>query len=576
MLVILFFFMSIFAVLGFHIFTADKSAQYFDTFYDSFVNLFVLLTTSNFPDVMMPYYARSKWAAFFFVIFLLVHLYFLMNLLLAVVYERFSSLEKEKFRKLLLHRRKACQQAFRLLVNRATPSSLYFVHFEGLMKYLKPRAKRQDVYLMFKTMDVDRKGFLNKDDFLQIYGACTLTWERQWSDSPWFCELKRPFERKLFQGAYKLATCKWTHMTIYTVIAASFVWHIIEAAEMSSGHTSFFGEGKSGISAWVLVGVLIFYILEMFLKMSAFGIGEYFHHSWNKFDFVIITVTVVVGCIGTFLNLNLLRIVVIRSLRLLRLFKLRKRYHDVLGTVFILMPRFTSVSLVLIIVYYFFAIIGIECFAGYRMEDCCRNTTVELYYATSSNSSGAGYYYLTNFDNIVNGYVTLFVLMAVNNWFIIMDGYAAVASEFSRLFFVSFYLITMIVLQIVVAFVLEAFIFRIQYKTKIGDKREDSLIKVEMRLSKAEIAFCTKPRGSSLLGPLVYPSVAEQDTLCFRGTHWRTKFSFCLKMYAEEVKEWLDRAEYEEASSSERATLNPQTSDGNSLQISNLRRTFTL
>ncbi|CAN7985146.1 unnamed protein product, partial [Ixodes hexagonus] len=591
MLIILFFFMTLFAILAYHIFAAAPE-QYFSTLYDSFVNLFVLLTTSNFPDVMIPYYARSKWASLFFVVFLLVHLYFLMNLVLAVVYERFSSLEKDKFRKLLLHRRKACQQAFRLLVNRTSPSCLYLAHFEGLMHYYKPRANRREVYLMFKTMDVSRNGFLCQDDFLQVYEASTLSWEankRKWSDSPWFSELKRPCEKKLFQGAFNLITWKWTNVIIYMVIAASFIWHIVEITELTHGGTSFLGDGKTGFSAWLLIGLLAcnqyslylpVYVAEMLLKIAAFGVADYFHKGWNKFDFVIILAAIVLGSVGAFLDANLLRILVFRSLRLLKLFQLKKSYHDVLGTVFILMPRFLSVGLVLVVVYYFFAIIGIEVFSGYQMEDCCKNTTVEVYFATNS-SSGPGYFYLMNFHNVAYSYVTLFALMAVNNWFIVMDGYAAVTSEFSRLFFMSFYLITMVVLQIVVAFVLEAFIFRIQYKMKIGrDSKEDNLVRVETRMSKAELALCSSPAPHPPTPePLNYATDVAADTLVFRGIRWRTKFSFCLKMYADEVKEWLDQAELEERRSNEWLVLNVQHHQGDSTTLQagpENRRTFTL
>ncbi|KAH7986185.1 hypothetical protein HPB52_025147 [Rhipicephalus sanguineus] len=546
MLVILFFFMTVFAILGYHIFSFVDNQPYFSTLYDSLVNLFVLLTTSNFPDVMIPYYANSKWAALFFVVFLLVHLYFLMNLVLAVVYERFSSLEKDKFRKLLLHRRKACHQAFRLLVNRSSPSCLYFCHFEGLMKYYKPRAKRRDVYLMFKTMDTAQNGFLSQEEFLQVYEASKLTWERKWSDYPWFNELKRPFERKLFEG----------------------------------GPSSVIGDGKTGLSAWLLVGLLIFYLTEMLLKIAAFGVADYFHQGWNKFDFVVIVAAVVFGSIGAFLDANLLRILIFRSLRLLKLFQLKKSYHDVLGTVFILMPRFVSVGVVLVIVYYFFAIIGIEVFSQYVMEDCCKNTTVELYFATNT-SSGPGYFYLMNFHNMANSYVTLFALMAVNNWFIIMDGYAAVTSEFSRLFFMSFYLITMIVLQIVVAFVLEAFIFRIQYKMKIGkESKEDNLVRVETTMSRAELQFCSvPPELSRNPQPLIYDVDSSSQKLVFRGVRWKTKFSFCLKMYADEAKEWLDHAELEERRSNDWLVLNMQSSEadgGNRWNENPNRRTFTL
>lgn len=60
--------------------------------------------------------------------------------------------------------------------------------------------------------------------------------------------------------------------------------------------------------------------------------------------------------------------------------------------------------------------------------------------------------------------VTLFELTVVNNWFIVMNGYAAVVHPVTRIYFIMFYLFTMIVLTIVVASILEAFRFRIQYK----------------------------------------------------------------------------------------------------------------
>uniref|UniRef100_T1IK76 Ion transport domain-containing protein n=1 Tax=Strigamia maritima TaxID=126957 RepID=T1IK76_STRMM len=118
MLALLMFFVLLFAVVGFYLFSPNKEDPYFRTLQSSFISLFVLLTTANFPDVMMPAYAHSRLAAAFFILYLSVVLYFLMNLMLAVVYETFTVIEKEKFRKLLLHKRKACQHAFKLLVSK--------------------------------------------------------------------------------------------------------------------------------------------------------------------------------------------------------------------------------------------------------------------------------------------------------------------------------------------------------------------------------------------------------------------------------------------------------------------------
>ncbi len=53
----------------------------------------------------------------------------------------------------------------------------------------------------------------------------------------------------------------------------------------------------------------------------------------------------------------------------------------------------------------------------------------------------------------------------MNNWYVIMEGYAiTTGTDWSRIFFMSFYVFTMIVITIIVAFILEAFLFRIQYK----------------------------------------------------------------------------------------------------------------
>lgn len=70
--------------------------------------------------------------------------------------------------------------------------------------------------------------------------------------------------------------------------------------------------------------------------------------------------------------------------------------------------------------------------------------------------------------NALSPTVTLFQLSSGNSWEVVMEGYVILSSPWSRIYFISFYLVTMVVMTIVVAFVLEAFLFRIQYKSKLG------------------------------------------------------------------------------------------------------------
>lgn len=67
--------------------------------------------------------------------------------MLAVVYETFTNIEREKFRKLLLHKRQACHHAFCLLTTKQNPTKLRFRQFEGLMRYLAPN--KSNIFLCF-------------------------------------------------------------------------------------------------------------------------------------------------------------------------------------------------------------------------------------------------------------------------------------------------------------------------------------------------------------------------------------------------------------------------------------------
>jgi two pore calcium channel protein len=50
----------------------------------------ILLTTSNFPDVMLPAYYESSFSVIFFIIYLILGLYFLLNTLLATIFTNYK------------------------------------------------------------------------------------------------------------------------------------------------------------------------------------------------------------------------------------------------------------------------------------------------------------------------------------------------------------------------------------------------------------------------------------------------------------------------------------------------------
>ncbi|CAE7312570.1 TPCN1, partial [Symbiodinium necroappetens] len=69
----------------------------------------------------------------------------------------------------------------------------------------------------------------------------------------------------------------------------------------------------------------------------------------------------------------------------------------------------------------------------------------------------ASHYWALNFNDILSGFVTLFSIMMVNNWFVIAGACILVTTEYSAIFFICFFVIVnLIVLNILIALILES------------------------------------------------------------------------------------------------------------------------
>ena len=89
--------------------------NYFDTIWTSMMHLFILLTTANYPDIMMPMYDCNQWASLFFILFITVGLYFLLSLILAVVYTHFAARNSVISTNMKKKKIKSLTHAFRLM-----------------------------------------------------------------------------------------------------------------------------------------------------------------------------------------------------------------------------------------------------------------------------------------------------------------------------------------------------------------------------------------------------------------------------------------------------------------------------
>ncbi|GBP62933.1 Two pore calcium channel protein 1 [Eumeta japonica] len=565
MLGLLMFFVATYSLLGYYLFSDHIDNGHFKTISDSFVSMFVLLTTANFPDVMMPSYAKSKWYAVFFILYIITVLYVLMNLMLAVVYEAFTRIEREKCRALLLHRRCATRHAFRLLVSRRAPDVVRLRHFSGLMRHYAPHISGLDVYLMFKQLNQSGSGGLSRSEFAGLYEVFALRWGAQASRAPWYSS--SPLEPI---GRMAATAVRWPYFEylIYALIVGNGLAMLIRVCQAAGDLQS---SAKLLCASWDTWLFLTLFLIEAGIRMMASGLRNYVESGWNVFD-LSVTLLALMGAVMLTIAPTLFIVVMFRPLRLMRLYKLKKRYRDVFGTLVLLSPLMSSAGCVMLVMYYFFAIIGMELFAGKDLKNCCQDTTVKDFYIYSENSSTAlGYYYLNNFENLITSGVTLFELTVVNNWFILMNAYASVVGQFSRIYFMVFYLFTMVVLTIVVASVLEAFRFRIQYKRSTTKRDEEKLLHEEVHTSWEE---AQRLGATGELAEELRPYLPPGVSVTFIGSRPRTKEVLQRRMYQSDIHRWLaeeddneDRVPSTTVTSSEDPLAPPLIRDGGQRQL---------
>uniref|UniRef100_A0A8C5B3V5 Two pore segment channel 1 n=1 Tax=Gadus morhua TaxID=8049 RepID=A0A8C5B3V5_GADMO len=528
-LLLLLFFMVIFAILGFCLFSPNTSDPVGPARTLDRPHLYWPL----FPDVMMPAYSRNRWCCVFFIVYLSIELYFVMNLLLAVVFDTFNGVEKMKFKSLLLHKRSAIDHAFQLLVSRQRPEGVSLKQFDGLMRFYRPRMSARDRYLTYKTLNVSDTPMLSLQDFYKFYEVIGLKWKARRSGEHWFDDLPHT-TFLIFKGDF------------YVVVATNGIWILVETYMLNSKPPPINRSGRTlcPVSFSVLSHCSpLVYGVEVLLKVAGLGPMAYISSGWNLFDFSV-TVFAFLGLIALAFDMEpFYFIVVLRPLQLLRLFKIKQRYRNVLDTMFELFPRMASLGLTLIIFYYSFAIVGMEFFADVIHPNCCNTSTVADSYRQKNVTIGnrtvllEGYYHLNNFNNILSSFVTLFELMVVNNWYITMEGVTSMTSHWSRLYFMTFYIVTMVVMTIIVAFILDAFVFRMNYSRKNREPEnpeEENGIVFEVEVGRDE-ALATLELYKQTCPDCECLSL-QHTSLVYQGRRSRTKSDLSIKMYEEEIQ----------------------------------------
>lgn len=116
--------------------------------------------------------------------------------------------------------------------------------------------------------------------------------------------------------------------------------------------------------------------------MIAHGIKFYFLETWNKFDFVIVILSLVALDDSLFsFKVNSLKI--IRVARLLRMIKASKGLRHLLKTFWLSLGNIGNVGMLLFLIFFTFTVAGMDLFGGmYNSDYITRNANFRSFYIT--------------------------------------------------------------------------------------------------------------------------------------------------------------------------------------------------
>lgn len=175
LILLLFILITFFSAVAFtfwHRIEGHQSKEY-GTIYQSFLNLFVLMTTDNFPDVMLSQYKVSRWSSWFYLVFFIVVYMFAANLVLASLNQSYEQNMRDQIEHKFTRVDQALNEAFIFLCDPKT-MEIGKVTFEELIHMIRPDMSMQRCDFLFDTIDTDGSGAISTEEFELLLGVLGL------------------------------------------------------------------------------------------------------------------------------------------------------------------------------------------------------------------------------------------------------------------------------------------------------------------------------------------------------------------------------------------------------------------
>jgi len=454
-------------------YNSPQGANSFPNLLEGVWTLWICVTTANYPDVMMPSYNDNRLlSALYFISFMVISFFYLMNLILAVtlnsyddsIVERRRS-RKELSRNLLLEAYEMLDHDNRNSVSRESIMAVMLILNQDVLEI--QRLSKDERGIIFAFLDKDGSSTISLNEFLD-FGKILLLKLTKLSDYATFVEEKFPHvhQSNWFQGLCTFVRSIGFEYCIDIILVLNAVIIAFQDYPMLAGEAvtgdPHFDDGYID-TVWELMETVftVLYVVEAMLKITVEGWKRYSESMRNMFDFFItllaVLATAYVYYPNAYSDSRLIQFILMaRVLRLGRLLVAIKAFQ-MFGTISVdIIPAASSVFMILVFILYFFASMGMFLYGGLITRDPANPLSYTLLEADDFVDNN---YWANNFNDMFSGMNVLFNLLVVNNWTECEIGLEYVTgAKRVRFFFLAFHLLGVIVISnVVTSFIINAY-----------------------------------------------------------------------------------------------------------------------
>ncbi|XP_067850230.1 two pore channel protein 2 isoform X2 [Heptranchias perlo] len=478
----------LFTMIAMLLFTRAQTTEdeewktYFRNLPESLTSLLVLLTTANNPDVMIPAYSRNRAYSLFFIVFSIIGTFLLMNLLTAIIYNQFRGYLLSSIQTSIIRRCLGIRAAFEVLCcerpTKAGRTGSISVTvstntvLQVLQKVKMSSLHKQEIIKQAKAFTHD---CVTVEQFRALFDELQKERMKEYPPKPVY---RSSFLQKL-QIVFSHRFADYVGNLIVAVhLTCIFVALVLDAEKPISERDGFFFGVVNG-------SFVLYYLLEMALKIFALGIKGYCSYKSNLFDGLLTLILLVLqlsslvqygfphpgwnpdlhGLLSLWETVRMANMLIV--FRFLRIIPNIKLMALVAGSLFDLIKNLRAFAGILVVAYYVFAIVGIVLFkdkipAPHNSTNSSLNVNISLENITLQCGTYEQLdYWPNNFDDFAAALVTLWNLMVVNNWQVFLDVFSRYASPWSKLYFVAWWLVSSVIwVNLFVALILENFIHK--------------------------------------------------------------------------------------------------------------------